>query len=82
MALSWREVGPKRVAARQSRHCRGMGRGSYVSLCSFLHMGLLVVVQDMYGEVPIPSVLREGGNRTFDFLRRDLRRAGTLLPEG
>ena len=34
-------------------------------------------VQDMYGEVPVPQPLQEG--RSFDFLRRDLRRAGNLL---
>ncbi|KAK9815009.1 hypothetical protein WJX73_004719 [Symbiochloris irregularis] len=41
----------------------------------------LVDDKEMYGEVPVPQQLREGGIRSFDFLRRDLRRAGSLLTE-
>ena len=33
-------------------------------------------VQDMYAEVPVPASLE--GSKSFDFLRRDLRRAGSL----
>jgi len=32
--------------------------------------------QDMYAEVPVPASLE--GSKSFDFLRRDLRRAGSL----
>ena len=33
-------------------------------------------VQEMYSEVPVPKGLRESKN--FEFLKRDLRRAGSL----
>lgn len=39
-----------------------------------------VMLQEMYSEVPVPKSL-EGG-RSFDFLRRDLRRTGLLQSPG
>ncbi|KAK9809830.1 hypothetical protein WJX72_000004 [[Myrmecia] bisecta] len=35
--------------------------------------------KDMYGEVPVPAALK--GNKSFDFLQRDLRRAGMPSPD-
>ena len=37
------------------------------------------MVQDMYGEVPVPSKLQDG--RNFDFLKKDLRRVGSLTAD-
>ena len=49
--------------------------GDVLQRCSGLrlHNGC---AQDMYAEVPVPASLE--GSKSFDFLRRDLRRAGSL----
>lgn len=39
-----------------------------------------MLLQEMYSEVPVPKSL-EGG-KSFDFLRRDLRRTGLLQSPG
>ena len=37
-------------------------------------------MQEMYGDVPVPVALKD--TKTFDFLKRDLRRAGSLAEIG
>jgi hypothetical protein len=37
---------------------------------------LSAYAQDMYSEVPIPANLK--GNKSFEFLQRDLRRTGLM----
>ena len=46
-----------------------------LAYCFFQGLGF-ALAQDMYAEVPVPASLE--GSKSFDFLRRDLRRAGSL----
>lgn len=43
-------------------------------------LGWLDFLQEMYSEVPVPKSLEVG--KSFDFLRRDLRRTGLLSSPG
>ena len=38
------------------------------------------VLQEMYTDVPVPIALKD--SKSFDFLKRDLRRAGSLAEVG